>query len=95
MAEEKEFDKEYEAFIAGMKAARRRPPFPPPPHRLATRHLHLARRGHRRAARRAHLAEDEIESHPRAALLRDVRARRTAHRARQHALRKGIPAITA
>lgn len=31
MAEEKEFDKEYEAFIAGMKAARRRPPFPPPP----------------------------------------------------------------
>ena len=28
---EKDFEREYEAFIAGMKAAKHRPPVPPPP----------------------------------------------------------------
>lgn len=31
MAEQQDFEREYEAFIAGMKAAKHRPPVPPPP----------------------------------------------------------------
>ena len=32
---EKDFNREFEAFIAGMKAAKHRPPVPPPPARRA------------------------------------------------------------